>query len=286
MAISWWASPAKINLFLHITGRYPNGYHALQTVFQLLDFGDEIGLAINKTGEINLHDPIAGVAHENNLIVRAARQLQQVSNCKLGADIYLRKQLPMGGGVGGGSSNAATTLLVLNKLWQAQADINTLLTLGQQLGADVPVFINGKTTFAEGTGNVFTPLSVPNMWYLVVHPGEHVSTPAIFTADSLPRNTAPITPNQYTFEKTHNDCQQIVCDRHPEVAKLLHWLLNYAPSRMTGTGACVFAVFSTQNEANRVYDLLPQGWTGFVARGVGSSPLLKQLQHPDNVGNN
>ena len=278
MSLSWWPSPAKLNLFLHITGRYENGYHRLQTLFQILDVGDRLAFDISDNKKIALASSLAGVADEDNLILKAARLLAQHCNIKQGVTIHLDKQLPMGGGIGGGSSNAATTLVALNHLWNCQLSDAELAAIGLALGADVPVFIHGQTAFAEGVGEKFAPVSLPENWYLVVNPGVQVSTPEIFSQPDLPRSTAPIAWDSYHFETTGNDCQQIVCKRHPEVAKLLQWLIHYAPSRMTGTGACVFATFSNQQEARNVLAKLPADWTGFVAKGMAESPLQVKRQ--------
>lgn len=280
MALTWWPSPAKLNLFLHIMGQRKDGYHLLQTVFQMLDLCDELAFDVKPSNgaTIRLVTPISGVSEQDNLIVKAARLLQQKTHTHLGCHIHIQKRLPMGGGLGGGSSNAATTLMVLNKLWETDLSNDELKELGIQLGADVPVFINGLTTFAEGVGDKFTPIVNEQKWYLVVHPNVHVCTRSIFTQTALPRNTAPITVAQYNFDETHNDCQQIVCNLHPEVAYLLQWLLQFAPSRMTGTGACVFAQFDAKHEAERILATLPDNWCGFVAKGVQTSPLLEQLQ--------
>ncbi len=275
--LMWWPSPAKLNLFLHITGRYSNGYHQLQSLFQLLDVGDQLAFEVTETPAIQLVTPMAGISEQDNLIYRAARLLQQHTSVAQGVAIHIDKQLPMGGGIGGGSSNAATTLVALNHLWHCGLDEQSLADLGLQLGADVPVFVRGHTAFAEGVGEKITPVKVAGDWYLVVNPGIHVSTPAVFGEPDLPRDTAPIAWQDYTFEKTRNDCQQIVGKRHPEVAKLLQWLVHYAPSRMTGTGACVFATFSNEAAARTVQAKLPAHWTGFVARGVAQSPLKQQL---------
>ena len=280
--LTWWPSPAKLNLFLHINGRYENGYHQLQSLFQILDFGDELAFELNINGAISLANPIEGVPDEDNLIIKAAKLLQQhidVSNSqKLGCTIYLKKRLPMGGGIGGGSSNAATTLLVLNKLWDCQLDEQTLAKLGLALGADVPIFIHGQTAFAEGVGEKLTPTTLPDTYYLVVFPECHVSTAEIFNHPDLPRNTPKIDFSQYEFPDTKNDCQKLVCQRHDDVANTLRWLLEYAPSRMTGTGACVFAMFEHRQEALKVQALLPKGTTSFVANGVNTSPLHNQIR--------
>ena len=304
--LNWWPSPAKLNLFLHINGRYQNGYHQLQSLFQILDYGDELAFDINSSDKITLADPIAGVADEDNLIIKAALLLKETilketilkktvskesplnqglpdpKYKDLGCHIHLKKHLPMGGGIGGGSSNAATTLLVLNQLWGCGFSEAKLATLGLTLGADIPIFIHGKTAFAEGVGEKLQPVNLPTMSYLVVFPDSHVSTAEIFSLSNLPRNTAKINFKDYSFANTHNDCQEIVCERYPIVAKALHWLLEYAPSRMTGTGACVFATFEHHKDAIDVQALLPQGTTSFVANGVNTSLLHKQIQAKDN----
>ena len=300
-SLQWWPSPAKLNLFLHINGRFDDGYHQLQSLFQILDYGDELAFDINSSNEITLADPIAGVAVQDNLIIKAAHLLKEtllketklkVTALKqrlletkpkdLGCHIHLKKRLPMGGGIGGGSSNAATTLLVLNHLWGCGFSEAKLATLGLILGADVPLFIHGKTAFAEGVGEKLQQVSLPKKTYLVLFPDSHVSTAEIFSLPNLPRNTTKINFNDYSFANTHNDCQEIVCERYPNVAKALHWLLEYAPSRMTGTGACVFTIFEHHQKALDVQALLPQGTTSFVANGVNTSLLHRQIQAHNN----
>ena len=280
--LNWWPSPAKLNLFLHINGRYENGYHQLQSLFQILDYGDELAFDVNSSDKITLADPIAGVTDEDNLIIKAALLLKQnVPNTKsqdLGCNIHLKKRLPMGGGIGGGSSNAATTLLVLNKLWHCQLSETKLAALGLTLGADVPIFIKGKTAFAEGVGEKIQPVKLATTSYLVVFPNDHVCTAEIFSLPNLPRNTAKVNFSDYSFANMRNDCQKLVCERYPNVAKALHWLLEYAPSRMTGTGACVFAIFEHPKEALNVQALLPEGTTSFVANGVNTSLLHSQIE--------
>jgi 4-diphosphocytidyl-2-C-methyl-D-erythritol kinase len=282
----WWPSPAKLNLFLHINGRYENGYHQLQSLFQILDYGDALAFDINSSGKITLAEPLAGVADADNLIVKAAlllkKSLPDSKSNELGCVIYLKKRLPMGGGIGGGSSNAATTLLVLNQLWGCHLSVTELAVLGLKLGADVPIFIKGATAFAEGVGEKLQPVSLPTKTYLVLFPDCHVSTAEIFSLEDLPRNTAKINFSDYSFANTYNDCQKLVCDRYPNVAKALHWLLEYAPSRMTGTGACVFAIFEHRQDALKVQALLPQGSTSFIANGVNTSPLHSQIQAQNN----
>lgn len=278
MSRDWWPSPAKLNLFLHILGRLDNGYHQLQSLFQILDIGDRLAFDVTDDGEINLDTHIPGVAHDDNLIVRAARLLHPHAPAGAGVRMHLDKQLPMGGGIGGGSSNAATALVALNQLWQCGLSTDTLAELGLTLGADVPIFVRGDTAFANGVGEALTPATLPSHWYLVVNPGIHISTGEVFSLPELPRNTPAMTWESYSFDATRNDCQQIVCDRYPEVANLLHWLVHYAPSRMTGTGACVFATFTDQNEASEVQAKLPAAWPSFVAKGLNHSPLQQKLQ--------
>lgn len=278
--MTWWPSPAKLNLFLHITGRRDDGYHTLQSLFQLLNYGDQLAFEITDDGTITLQNPIDGVASEDNLIWRAARLLQQHCDCRHGANIYLKKVLPMGGGIGGGSSNAATVLVALNTLWNCGLDDDMLAALGLQLGADVPIFVRGHTAFAEGVGEIITPVELPRNYYLVVYPGVSIATADIFGDPDLCRSTAKIRTQDYRFETTRNDCQPIALKRHPKVAKILRGLLEYAPSRMTGTGACLFGVFENENDANHALKALPEGCTGFVASGVNRSPLLNTR---DNV---
>ena len=274
----WWPSPAKLNLFLHILGRYDNGYHKLQSLFQMLDYGDKLAFDINHTGTIAMSTPLKGVKDEDNLIIRAAKLLAAQTKTKLGAHISLEKCLPMGGGIGGGSSNAATTLVALNALWGTRLSVHQLADIGLQLGADVPIFVRGETAFAEGVGEQITPAPQPEQWFLVANPNVHISTGEIFTAQELTRNTPSIDWADYKFEETRNDCQQLVVNRYPEVAKLLQWLVHYAPSRMTGTGACVFATFSDYTLAEQVRAQMPETWQSFVAKGVNRSPLLDKLE--------
>ncbi|NCP65308.1 MAG: 4-(cytidine 5'-diphospho)-2-C-methyl-D-erythritol kinase [Paraglaciecola sp.] len=280
-ALTWWPSPAKLNLFLHIVGRYANGYHQLQSLFQLLDYGDELAFDCNQTGKIRLLTPMANVKHDDNLIVRAAHLLQTQWGLKHsdknillpGCDIYIKKCLPMGGGIGGGSSNAATTLVVLNHLWQTGFTTAELAGFALSLGADVPIFVEGNTAFAEGIGEQLQALPQPEAAYLVVFPQCHVATQAIFNHPDLPRNSEKIVAKDYQFSQTRNDCQQLVCELFPNVAKSLQWLLEYAPSRMTGTGSCVFAQFSDLANARQTQALLPKGTISFTANGVNRSPL-------------
>ncbi|MBC3764366.1 4-(cytidine 5'-diphospho)-2-C-methyl-D-erythritol kinase [Neptunicella marina] len=273
-----WPAPAKLNLFLHITGRRANGYHELQSLFQLLDVGDELTFTIKDSSEIKLLTPIQGVPDEQNLIVRAAKALQQASNCKQGADIILNKKLPMGGGIGGGSSNAATTLVALNYMWQLNLPLEKLAHIGLSLGADVPIFVQGQTAFAQGVGEKLFPVSLKQHFYVVVTPDCHISTAEIFQHPDLPRDTATLDFNNYQFKQTQNDCQQLVFSRYPIVAKAFDWLIEYAPSRMTGTGASVFAMFEDEASARRCLAELPSFLSGFMAKGVNKSPVHSLLE--------
>lgn len=270
-------APAKLNLFLHITGRRANGYHELQTLFQFLDHGDQLQFALRADGQILLHSALAGVDHDSNLIVRAARLLKQTSGCPLGADIWLDKRLPMGGGIGGGSSDAATTLLGLDHLWNTRLGIDRLAELGLTLGADVPVFVRGHAAFAEGVGEILHPAEPPEDWFLVVVPQVSVSTAEIFCAPELTRDTPIIKVCGLPAGGGHNDCQPVVEARYPEVRNALNLLNNFVPARMTGTGACVFGRFPNHDEAAKVSRQLPVTLQHFVARGCNVSPLHLSL---------
>jgi 4-diphosphocytidyl-2-C-methyl-D-erythritol kinase len=268
---------AKLNLFLHITGRRPDGYHNLQTLFQLLDVGDELKFSLRKDSLIRLDCNNSELINEQNLVLRAARLLQQHTGCVLGCDIYLDKQLPMGGGLGGGSSDAATTLLGLNKLWQLGLSNDTLAELGLTLGADVPLFVRGYTAFAEGVGEKLQPVDLPEKVYLVITPDCHVSTAEIFQHPDLIRNTASISIEELHHTHWHNDCQPLVERLYPNVAITLQWLVEYAPCQMTGTGASVFAAFPDQTSAQHALMQLPPSWRGFIAKGVNQSPVWAAL---------
>ena len=278
-----WPSPAKLNLFLYITGRRADGYHTLQTLFQFLDYGDTISLEPRRDGEIHLLTPVEGVAHEDNLIVRAARLLMKTAAesgrlpAGSGTDIRIEKRLPMGGGLGGGSSNAATVLVALNNIWQCGLSLDELAALGLTLGADVPVFVRGHAAFAEGIGERLTPVEPAEKWYLVVHPGVSIPTPVIFNDPDLPRNTPKRSIETLLKCEFSNDCEVIARKRFREVDAALSWLLEYAPSRLTGTGACVFAEFDTESRARQVLEQAPEWLKGFVAKGVNLSPLHRAL---------
>jgi len=271
-------APAKLNLFLHITGRRADGYHELQTLFQFLDHGDELGFALREDGEIHLRTPIDGVPHDSNLIVRAARLLQQESGTPLGADIWLDKRLPMGGGIGGGSSDAATTLLGLNHLWQTGLDEDHLAALGLRLGADVPVFVRGRAAFAEGVGEQLQAVELSEPWFLVAVPQVFVSTAEVFSAPELTRNTPPIKVRSLLEGGGHNDCQPVVEARYPEVRNALILLNKFVPARLTGTGACVFGSFPKRDDADKVARQLPATLPSFVAQGRNISMLHRRLK--------
>ncbi|MDB6062599.1 MAG: 4-(cytidine 5-diphospho)-2-C-methyl-D-erythritol kinase [Verrucomicrobiaceae bacterium] len=268
-------SPAKLNLFLHITGRRADGYHELQTLFQLLDYGDTLHFVESDT--LTLNPQIPGVAAADNLILRAARLLQATTGCNKGAAITLEKRLPLGGGIGGGSSNAATTLLALNALWDLRLSLDELAALGLQLGADVPVFVRGRTAWAEGVGESLDAVTVPPRNYLILVPPCLVSTALIFSQQSLTRNSSAITIAAFLREGGRNDCEPVVRSLYPEVAFALDWLSNFAPARMTGTGACVFASFTERAAAESVLLQRPEGYQGFVAQGVSVSPVHTAL---------
>lgn len=280
-----WPAPAKLNLFLHVNGRRADGYHELQTLFIFLSHGDWLTFEpLEGTSLLTLSPAIPGVPDEQNLIIRAARLLQARLQNPQGAHIRLEKVLPMGGGIGGGSSDAATTLVALNHLWQAGLSEDELAELGVQLGADVPVFVRGRAAFAEGVGERLQPVEVPSAWYLVLKPDCHVATAAVFQDPDLPRNTPKMALHNLLDGEWKNDCESLVKKRHPEVANALGWLLEYAPSRMTGTGACVFAQFEDEKAARKVLAKVPEGWDGFVAKGENISPLFATLQQVSDWG--
>ncbi len=271
-------APAKLNLMLHITGRRADGYHELQTLFQFLDYGDELVLRPREDGQIRLLTELPGVDHDSNLIVRAARLLQRESGCALGADIQLTKRLPMGGGIGGGSSDAATTLVGLDHLWNTRLGEDRLAELGLNLGADVPVFVRGRAAFAEGVGERLQPVDLPEPWFLVIAPQVSVSTAEIFADPELTRNTPAITVRSLLAGGGHNDCQPVVEKRYPEVRNALSLLNKFVQSRMTGTGACVFGSFPNEGEADKVRRQLPATLPSFVARGRNVSMLHRSLE--------
>ncbi len=273
-----WPAPAKLNLFLHITGQRANGYHELQTLFQFLTLSDWLYFDITRHDVLRRVGGPGGVPEADDLCIRAARLLREETGCRAGVTIYNDKQLPVGGGLGGGSSNAATTLLVLNRLWNLDIEINKLEEIGLQLGADVPVFVRGRAAFAEGVGEILMPAEPQERWYLVLNPAVSISTATVFSAAELTRDTARQTIPDLLSGSNRNDCEAVVRQQYPEVAAALDWLNRFSPARMTGTGGCVFAAFDTQADAEAVAARIPDPWTGFVARGINRSPLLSAME--------
>jgi 4-diphosphocytidyl-2-C-methyl-D-erythritol kinase len=276
-----WPAPAKLNLFLHIVGRRPDGYHELQTCFQFLDWCDEIRIEVRADGEIRRLADMPGVAPDADLCVRAARALQAAAASSCGADISVVKRIPMGGGLGGGSSDAATCLVALNHLWQLHWSVEDLAALGLKLGADVPVFVKGRTAWAEGVGERLTPLYPPlapqEVNYLILKPNVHVSTADVFQDPDLTRNSPPITIHGFLKAGGRNDCLGVVRRRYPEVARALDWLSGFGTARLTGTGACVFLACETPELGQEILAKLPPGLDAFLARGLNDSPLLERL---------
>ncbi|MEX1227439.1 MAG: 4-(cytidine 5'-diphospho)-2-C-methyl-D-erythritol kinase [Marinobacter sp.] len=274
-------APAKLNLFLHINGRRRDGYHELQTLFQFLDFGDELTFTLRQGGEITLEPGLPDVPEDDNLILRASRLLKAKAGRTVpGVSITLTKRLPMGGGLGGGSSDAATALLGLNHLWALNFSLEELAELGLTLGADVPVFIRGFAAFGEGIGEKLTATQPPEDWFVVLKPPCNVNTGLIFSQQGLTRDT-PRIKIAPAFEgdalRYRNDCEDIVCRLYPEVKQSLEWLSKFGPARLTGTGACIFGRFPTESKAQNVWASKPSGITGFVAKGVNLSPLHRKL---------
>lgn len=279
-------SPAKLNLFLYINGKLPNGYHELQTLFQFLDFGDWLEIEVrDQDDNIIITPEIPHLKTEDNLIYRAAKLLQEKAKIKKGATIHLDKILPMGGGVGGGSSNAATTLVALNYLWNTHLSIDDLAQMGLTLGADVPIFVHGHAAFAEGVGEKITYCDPDEKWFVVLKPESSISTAVIFNDPNLPRNTPKRTLRTLLNSAYENDCEKVVRNHYSDVEKALNWLLQYAPARLTGTGACVFAEFDNEADAQACYQQKPSELFGFVAKGLNVSPLhqlLKQYNLPNS----
>ncbi len=273
-----WPAPAKLNLMLRIVGRRDDGYHLLQTVFQFIDIADQIRFSLRADGEITRACEVEGLSEEADLVVKAARLLKVETGTASGVDIDLRKSIPMGAGLGGGSSDAATTLLALNRLWGLDLPVSRLSGLGLRLGADVPVFIHGVASWAEGVGELLEPISLPEVWYLVLFPPCHVATGEIFSDPELTRDSARITIADFFAGSRENYCLPIVCKRHSEVAEAIGWLNNYGDARLTGTGAAVFAAFNSEEEARDVLDKLPGYMSGMVVRGINTSPVLDMLQ--------
>ena len=272
-------APAKINLFLHILGKRTDGYHNIQTVFQLTDFADTLVFKLRTDSEINL--TIAGdvkLSTSNNLVLTAATLLQTTNQSKLGADIHLIKRIPIGAGLGGASSNAATTLIGLNQLWQLGNSLSDLSSLAVQIGADVPVFVLGCSAWGQGIGEQLTPVKLPRQWYLIVTPDCQLSTKAVFSHSALTRNTSPIKMSDFLSGgvKTHNDCQAVACQIEPEIEQVLNWLNKFGSARMTGTGSSFFISCESKNKAETIFAKLPQSMNGIVTQGLNIS-LVHEL---------
>lgn len=270
-------APAKLNLFLHVIGRRADGYHLLQTAFRFIDFSDQLAFAVRDDGVIKMMNSSAGLSESDNLCTRAARLLQNRSGKTLGVEIYLHKRIPMGGGLGGGSSDAATTLIALNRLWDINWNRERLMMLGLELGADIPVFIYGKNAFAEGVGEQLTELALPSAWYVVLTPPVHISTADVFASKELTRNTIPIKMSAFSMDSGHNDLEPIAVRMRPIIGEWLQWLRQQPEANkvaMSGSGACVFAEFSDAFGASRVFGQLPGNMCGFVAEGLTEHPLL------------
>lgn len=273
MTRSVWPAPGKINLFLHIIGRRSDGYHELQTVFQFLDYADRIRLEARDDGEIRRLQGPPGVTPEDDLSVRAARALQSLTGVSRGVDIGIDKLLPLGGGLGGGSSDAATVLVALNRLWRLDLDVAQLAALGLSLGADVPVFVHGVAAWAEGVGERLTPIEPAERWALVIHPGCAVSTREVFTHPDLTRDTPPIRMHAFSSLAYRNDCEVVVRRLYPEVGRAISWLEQFGEARLTGTGACVYLLLETWQDASRISAQVPPCWHWFIARTLNRSPL-------------
>lgn len=272
-------APAKLNLFLHITGRRNDGYHLLQTVFQFLDYADEITLSLRNDGDIVRLTDVPGVPAEQDLMVRAAQILKAHTGITKGVDISINKKLPMGGGLGGGSSDAATILLGLNTLWQCHLAENELAKLGLQLGADVPIFVHGQAAWAEGVGEDIQAINIPEPWYLVVRPNVNISTAELFSDKRLTRDCEPIKIPHFLAGAGGNVFEPIARNKYPDVDEAMHWLSQYGQAKLTGTGSCIFAEFSDEETAKYALDQLPGQWSGFIAKGINISPLKKMLSH-------
>lgn len=276
-------APAKLNLFLHITGVRDDGYHNLQTIFQLLDYSDEVTLLRRDDGVIRRTEGLAEVEPSDDLIVKAAQALKNYTGTTYGADVGVIKRLPVGGGIGGGSSDAATTLLGLNALWECHLSTDELLDIAVTLGADVPVFVAGHSAWAEGIGEQLTPMELPAIWFLVLHPGVFVSTAKLFSSEVLTRNKSILKMRDFTDTDIENIFEVIVREQHPEVDLSLNWLSQFSAARMTGTGSCVFAGFNSFEEAEKVLKKMPVKWKGFVAKAVNVSPVFEAINQYKKV---
>jgi len=273
-----WPAPAKLNLFLHVTGRRADGYHELQTLYQLIDLHDTVDISLREDGVVERPLGPPAVPADADLTVRAARALQAAAGVRQGATLHVRKRIPLGAGLGGGSSDAATVLLALNELWGCRMSLPELARLGLTLGADVPVFVQGSSAWAEGVGERLTPVTLPPRWYVLVYPGVGASTREVFQSPELTRNSPLITIRAFFESGGRNDCESVVRSLVPGVSEALEWLARFAPARLTGTGSCVFAAFERAADAERVAAQAPDRWLSFVARGLNDSPVHERLR--------
>ena len=285
-------APAKLNLFLHVVGRRGDGYHLLQSVFTLIDRCDRLRLRVRDDGLVRRVNDVPGLAAADDLAVRAALLLKEASGTRRGADIELEKNIPVGAGLGGGSSDAATVLLALNRLWETGFEHEALAEIGVWLGADIPFFIFGRSAWAEGVGERLEPVEIPSRWYVVLTPPVQVATAAIFAAPELTRDTEALKMEDFSAQSCsyasreifRNDLEAVVTARYPEVRRHLEWLRQHGSARMTGSGSCVFAGFESREAAQRVMESLPGSMTGFIAQGLRQHPLLEQLEGSRQVG--
>ncbi len=270
-------APAKINRFLHINAQREDGYHEIQTIFQFIDLADQLTFTINKAGKLNLHYSNSSINAKTNLIMRAAKALHEATSCNVGIDISITKNIPIGGGLGGGSSDAATTLLALNHLWQTKLTTSQLIEIGVKLGADIPIFIHGHSAWAEGIGDQLQTIDLPEGWMVLIAPPVHVATAEIFFDKALSRDTSPCKMSASLVDTGHNDCEPIVRQHYPEVAKALDWLSGFAPARITGTGGCIFAAVASQKDAEAIIEKMPKNCKGFVVHTLNQSPVMDLL---------
>jgi len=272
-ALACWPAPAKLNLFLHVTGRRADGYHELQTLFQLIDLADSLTYRVRADGVIERPVGLAGIPAETDLTVRAAQALKAAAGSPLGATIEVEKRIPVGAGLGGGSSDAATTLLALNELWGCGLSLDRLSQIGLALGADVPVFVRGSSAWAEGVGERLKPVSLPERWYALIYPGVAVRTLEVFQSPELTRNSPLITIRAFFESGGRNDCESVVRAGYPEVAAALDWLKRFGEARLSGTGSCVFIACASAAAAGEIVAGVPRPWVGYVARGLNASPV-------------
>ena len=274
-------SPAKLNLMLHITGRRDDGHHLLQTVFQFIDLNDQIEFDLTPDGSIQRYDSNTPVSEAEDIVIQAAELLQERFRVDRGVQISIDKHIPIGGGLGGGSSNAATTLLALNQMWSLNLGLSELAEIGLDLGADVPVFVMGRAAWASGIGEQLSPIELSEPWYLVIHPGVQVSTAKIFAAEELTRDCDAITIRAFLSGSGINVCEKIACNLYPEIQLAIDWLNQYGNARMTGTGACVFAAFDSLEQVEGVVSRAPSQWDSFVVKAMNKNPVLTQCGMPD-----